>query len=291
MKIAEKKEEILRLVEQLRPESAKNLPVKRAGAREPPRRALPQQPPAAAAPAGPLSDRIAGRRRALEDIKRRRDKMALDLLEDRLLSICQSLEDRISSMEEMLRQGVPQQKKKAKKAVDAGTELASNLDDILPDIDGNVTPSDKPAALQPGKSRPPRTRSSGPPRRPSFPAKKQSDRPARPASGKHFLSGIIQEAMLPDILQLISSNDKTGIFRCEREGKSIDLFFREGHLYHALGENMSGQSAFFAAMALQEGSFSFSETDEVPEEKTIDGNTQFMILEALRQIDEERGGE
>ena len=97
--------------------------------------------------------------------------------------------------------------------------------------------------------------------------------------------------MLPDILQLISSNDKTGVFRCEHEGPAIDLFFRDGHLYHALGENMSGQSAFFAAMAQQEGHFSFSETDDVPGEQTIDGNTQFMILEALRQIDEERGGE
>jgi hypothetical protein len=74
--------------------------------------------------------------------------------------------------------------------------------------------------------------------------------------------------MLPDILQLISSNDKTGVFRCEREDKSTELYFREGHFYHALGENMSGQPAFFAAMALQQGSFSFAEADEVPVGKT-----------------------
>jgi len=290
MKIAEKKEEILKLVDQLRPESAKNVPVKRGSASQSPRRKGAQQKTAPLAPAAPLAERLTERRRALEDIKRRRDKMGLDLLEDRLLGICQSLEDRISKMEEMLSQGVPRQRKRAREEEDAGTELASNLDDILPDIDTSASPSDKPAARESDQPRRARTRSSGPPRRPSFPARKPSALPAAPA-GSHFLSGIIQEAMLPDILQLISSNDKTGVFRCEREGKSIDLFFQEGHLYHAVGENMSGQSAFFAAMALQEGSFSFTETEDVPEEKTIDGNTQFMILEALRQIDEERGGE
>jgi hypothetical protein len=234
---------------------------------------------------------VAGRRRALENIRRRRDQMALDLLEDRLLSICQSLEDRIAKMEEVFQQSVPQRKKKARTAEDSGTERAVDLDEVLPDIDTDASSAEMPAARRSGGPPKARTRSSGPPRRPSFPAKKQSDRPAQPPAGKHFLAGIIREAVLPDILQLISSNDKTGIFRCEHEGKIIDLFFNEGHLYHAQAENMTGQSAFFAAMALQEGTFSFAETEEIPEEKTIDGNTQFMILEALRQIDEERGNE
>ncbi len=291
MKIAEKKEEILKLVEQLRPDPAIKKPAKRGSAREPVRRPAPRSEPAAVPPGAPTGDRLAGRRRALEDIRRRRDQMALDLLEDRLLGICQSLEDRIAKMEEMLQGGVPQAKNKGKKAGDSGTELASSLDDILPDIETNALPAEKPTASGSGRPQEARLRTSRPPRRPSFPAKKQSDRPVLPAAGKQFLAGIIQEAMLPDILQLISSNDRTGIFRCEREGKIIDLYFREGHLYHAQGETMTGQSAFFAAMALQEGTFSFTETEEIPEEKTIDGNTQFMILEALRQIDEERGGE
>ena len=291
MNIAEKKEEILRLIGQMRPQPAKNPPVERGSPRESPRRPGLLQP-AAAAPVATLGDRLAGRRRALEDIKRRRDKMALDLLEDRLLSICQSLEDRISKMEKVLRRGVPPQNKKGRDEAGAGMELASNLDDILPDISSDVSPPSKPAARESAGPSRATARSSGPPRRPSFPARKPSSRPAStPGARSHFLNGIIQEAMLPDILQLISSNDKTGVFRCEREGKTIDLFFRGGHLYHAAAESMVGQSAFFSAMALQEGNFYFSETDEVPEEQTIDGNTQFMILEALRQIDEERSGE
>ncbi len=34
-----------------------------------------------------------------------------------------------------------------------------------------------------------------------------------------------------------------------------------------------------------------NDLEELPDEKTIDGNTQFLILEALRQIDEDKGGE
>jgi hypothetical protein len=291
MNIAEKKEEILRLVEQLRPESAENLPTKRGGRKESPRRPGPRQP-ARLVTVASLDDRLADRRRALENIKRRRDKMGLDLLEDRILSICQSLEDRISKIEQALRHGVPRPKNYSRDEGDTGTELASNLDDVLPDINTDVSPPSKPAASESRRRSDAAPRSSSLPKRPSFPARKPSNRPGASLPERPpFLSGIIQEAMLPDILQLISSNDKTGVFRCERDGKNIDLYFRDGHLYHALGENMNGQSAFFAAMALPEGNFYFNETDDVPEERTIDGNTQFMILEALRQIDEERSGE
>ena len=80
------------------------------------------------------------------------------------------------------------------------------------------------------------------------------------------LSGLIQEGVLPDILQMISSNQRTGIFTLDSDGKQIDLFFGEGEMYHAVADDMTGQTAFFAAMALEGGRFYFRETDELPED-------------------------
>jgi hypothetical protein len=165
---------------------------------------------------------------------------------------------------------------------------------MAPDIDTNLAGPSK--DLSRGSARPSDLArgSSAPGKRPSILSQgssvKKSAGISKDASG-YFLSGAVRQDILPDILQLVSSNDKTGVFRIERDDKKIELFFRGGQLYHARGEEMSGQTAFFAAMAFTAGTFCFSESEDIPEEATIEGNTQFMILEALRQIDEQSNGE
>lgn len=102
------------------------------------------------------------------------------------------------------------------------------------------------------------------------------------------LSGAIREGLLADLLQLVSSNQMTGVFTVEQDGSQVQMWYREGEIFHAEGGGLSGESAFFAAMAMEAGWFSFREVDELPEAQTINSQTQFLILEALRQIDEAR---
>ncbi|MBW2277166.1 MAG: DUF4388 domain-containing protein, partial [Deltaproteobacteria bacterium] len=104
-------------------------------------------------------------------------------------------------------------------------------------------------------------------------------------------TGMLQGGVLTDILQFISTNDKTGVFVTVSEGDETQVYFREGQIYHCEAGDVTGDNALFVAMAIEHGRFYFDETDEIPDDKTIDGNTQFLILEALRQIDESRGGE
>jgi hypothetical protein len=246
MDIAEKKDEILQLISQLQT----HRPSSRLAAQD-----LRQ-------PQKEIVDRIADRRETLAQLKSRREKLGLDLLEERLLSICQSLETRISKIEELLNQGSPIGAAPQKKS--NGTDLAQDLNSMLPDISTeSKTTLGLPASAE---------------------NKEEKDELSFSLGGK------VEETTLPDILQLVSSNQKTGIFKLEDSSNVIDLYFREGHIYHAQGNELSGQNAFFAAMAMSTGRFRFIDTEKIPEEKTIDGNTQFMILEALRQIDEERGG-
>lgn len=99
--------------------------------------------------------------------------------------------------------------------------------------------------------------------------------------------GIISGDLLSDMLQLVSSNGLSGVFRVEANGTHT-LYFLEGQLKHAESGKLTGEDAFYAVFALQQGRYNFTETTELPDEVTINGNTQFLILEALRKIDETR---
>jgi len=102
------------------------------------------------------------------------------------------------------------------------------------------------------------------------------------------LSGSIKEGLLADVLQMVSSNMMTGVFTTESDGTEIRLYFNEGEVCHGEGEGLVADNAFFAAMAMETGRFYFTETDDLPGERTISSKTQFLILEALRQIDESK---
>lgn len=99
-------------------------------------------------------------------------------------------------------------------------------------------------------------------------------------------SGLIEGQLLSDMLQLVSSNALTGVFVVENEDARTEIFFEEGRICHAVGPNLVGELAFFAAFGSDHGRYSFWEVADLPEERTISSGTQLLILEALRQIDE-----
>jgi len=261
MNITKKKEEILRLVEQLSPGRSGSAPLSRnIQSRQ----------------RHWVNERIQERQQRLREVKSRREQMGLDLLEDRLLSICETLEERIFKIEQMV----------------SDNHKGSNSQEY-PDPFAGMDVAKPNSSVRPAQA----SRSTAPSVNSMLPDIMASEvQPAvskgqEPVSRKvHSLGGLIQEGIVADVLQLVSSNGKTGVFTLEQGDKRIDLYFDEGSLCHAQTDGMEGQSAFFAAMALEEGQFYFDESDAIPEERTIDGNTQFMILEALRQIDEEKGG-
>ncbi len=257
--IAGQKQEILNLLEKLHQKSAQTK--------------SPKQEDREVETSGPsLQNRIRRRRQDLLDLRDRRERLGQDLLEERLLNICQMLEERIAKIESTISQGGHQARTIEEVESADGTDIASNLGAMTPDLDIAIPMQEEaPGPMDMDLTSPQRVE-------PDL------------AGPTPALSGLVQDGILPDILQMISSNTKTGIFTLENEGRTIELYLRDGEMYHAKTEDMTGQTAFFAAMAMEEGKFYFQETDEVPDDKTIDGNTQFMILEALRQIDEEQGG-
>lgn len=116
--------------------------------------------------------------------------------------------------------------------------------------------------------------------------------PAAGAAGKESdegwtFTGVIQGQLLSDMLQLVSSNLMSGLFVVEGDGTCCELYFDEGRMCHAAANGgLEGEKAFFSAFSFEQGKYRFRETKDLPEARTIKSSTQFLILEALRQIDE-----
>lgn len=104
------------------------------------------------------------------------------------------------------------------------------------------------------------------------------------------IAGVIRGQLLSDVLQLLSSNSMTGVFTVECRRAQTTLYFDAGRIVHAEGSGLEGEQAFFSIFAFEGGRYYFQETSELPAQRTINSNTQFLILEALRQIDESRAG-
>jgi hypothetical protein len=101
-------------------------------------------------------------------------------------------------------------------------------------------------------------------------------------------SGMIQGQMLSDMLQLVSSNSMSGIFIVENDLAQWTLYIDQGRICHASSGDVTGEAAFFAAFATESGKYHFKEMAELPPERTISAGTQYLVLEALRRMDESR---
>jgi hypothetical protein len=116
---------------------------------------------------------------------------------------------------------------------------------------------------------------------------------AAPGGAAHdnaTLSGLLKGQLLSDVLQLVSSNQLSGVFVIESEIGTCTMYLFEGRIRHAVGDGgLIGEEAFFAAFASQDGRYHFTETQDLPEETSVSSGTQYLVLEALRRMDENGG--
>lgn len=101
---------------------------------------------------------------------------------------------------------------------------------------------------------------------------------------------------LPDLLQTASTNGRTG--RIDLEGGTIDtqsdaarIWLRDGRVVDATiqsdGENPVGRDALYELLGWNHGRFALLAVDvDLPDR--IQDSTSFLLLDAMRQIDEDR---
>jgi DNA-binding response OmpR family regulator len=111
---------------------------------------------------------------------------------------------------------------------------------------------------------------------------------ARAVSGEsREIEGNLAQIPLVDLLQILSVNRKTGRLTVEREGERAVIALRDGRVLDAALGTVAGEKALFRLLARREGQFAFvpGQLGEVAER--IDRRIEELMLEGLRQADEE----
>lgn len=101
------------------------------------------------------------------------------------------------------------------------------------------------------------------------------------------LQGQLQEIALPDILQIIGNNRKSGelIITTKATRDPVKLYFQEGAIINARYAKLSGLKALFRTLSLEEGNFVF-ENKTCYVKPIINDKMENLLLEGYRQIDE-----
>lgn len=97
--------------------------------------------------------------------------------------------------------------------------------------------------------------------------------------------GAVSGMSLADIMQVKGGNRYSGCLIVENRNKSGVVYFRDGEIVHAEQADLTGAEAFYTIMGWVGGTFR-SEPKLSTTIRTIDQSVGFLILEALRRMDE-----
>jgi predicted regulator of Ras-like GTPase activity (Roadblock/LC7/MglB family) len=97
--------------------------------------------------------------------------------------------------------------------------------------------------------------------------------------------GAVSGMSLADIIQVKGGNRYSGCLIVDHLNQSGIIYFREGEIVHAEQGSLTGADAFYSVMCWVGGSFR-SEPKISTTNRTIDQSVGFLILEALRRMDE-----
>jgi CheY-like chemotaxis protein len=108
---------------------------------------------------------------------------------------------------------------------------------------------------------------------------------ARAAGESRELEGNLAQIPLPDLLQILSVNRKSGRLAVEREGEKAEVLLREGRVVDAALGAIVAEKALWRLLTRREGSFAF-QPGVAPEQERIERRLDELLLEGLRQADE-----
>ena len=106
------------------------------------------------------------------------------------------------------------------------------------------------------------------------------------------MEGLLGEIPLTDVIQMCSATKKSGVMNLVWEGKTANIFIKDGAIiyasYHKLYD-MPGRKALFRLLGLEQGKFTLHPYSDPPEfAELIHKPTEYLIMEGLRRIDELR---
>jgi tetratricopeptide (TPR) repeat protein len=103
------------------------------------------------------------------------------------------------------------------------------------------------------------------------------------------IRGNLNEASLPDVLQLLAMGNKTGTLSLNESGLSGIICFDNGRICHAAvsGRSLGTEDAVFLMFKWNHGLFSFEPGVQPPEDaRMVSLDPQGLLLEGARRVDE-----
>jgi CheY-like chemotaxis protein len=115
---------------------------------------------------------------------------------------------------------------------------------------------------------------------------------AKAAPSDGVLRGSLSQMNVIDLVQSLEMGRKSGSLKFTNENESCEMYFQEGQVTHAKYGDTLGDAAVFKVLRWTSGSFEVN-FEGKSSEQTTTLNTQGLLMEGLRQLDEakrEEGG-
>jgi CheY-like chemotaxis protein len=98
-------------------------------------------------------------------------------------------------------------------------------------------------------------------------------------------SGIIQQASLADMLQMLCTGGNSLILQVKSKHGIAEIFIREGSVIHATAAEIEGYDAFYQIMTMRGGEFQTQPYAD-PGKHTISNSWEYLLMESARLLDE-----
>lgn len=97
--------------------------------------------------------------------------------------------------------------------------------------------------------------------------------------------GVLRRVGLQDVIQMECLGRNSSILKVQNQELTGRIYIEDGSIIHAEAGEMAGEGAFQKLLSLSGGSFELQHF-EAPPEKTIQGQWEFLLMEAARIRDE-----
>lgn len=116
--------------------------------------------------------------------------------------------------------------------------------------------------------------------------KRKGARASQTRPGPVHLAGHSEQLAIPDVIQLLSLNKRSGTLHIR--GRSVGrIFFREGKILNAETRSLKGRKALFRIVTWPEALFEFEPGEPGrPAEPALEGSTSSVLMESFKQFDE-----
>jgi hypothetical protein len=126
---------------------------------------------------------------------------------------------------------------------------------------------------------------------PAPPSARKKDAPAARAApaapALPALSGQLSEQHLPQVLQYLNQNQKTGELNLKTSNRGALFAIRQGEMEYAESEGQKGTEAVFACAAEKDGAFWFMSMESLPgRERNVHQSMMDIAFECCRLMDE-----